>query len=94
VAVNPRLRSRDQWDWQKSLITLSFTVYDDTEQEINKECLSMQFVLHTNTKWSVGEPELNCLWPVQVDQYTLDGNSSESLKHRQKMRSASITFMS
>ena len=42
----------------------------------------MHFFLHTNAKWSVGEPELNCLWRVQVDQYTLDGNSSESLKHK------------
>jgi hypothetical protein len=41
----------------------------------------VQFLLHTNAKWSVGEPELNCPGHVQVDQYTLDGNSFESLKH-------------
>jgi len=42
----------------------------------------MQVLLHTNAKWSVGEPELNCLWHVQVAQYTIDGNSFESLKHK------------
>jgi len=41
----------------------------------------VHFLIHTNAKWSVGEPELNCRWHVQVDQYTFDGNSSESLKH-------------
>ena len=34
VAADPRLRLRGHWDRQRSLITVSFAMYDETEQEI------------------------------------------------------------